>query len=161
MGRLYHSLESPAVAGGEVAIPGGETARQDALNCASVKVSEGLRGQNKFLQPSEVEETLLRHLHHTVCVGGPFQFVSDVYAEELEAFMSDAFRFMFIIITKLTTCTCFLTPSVIVTTSKDFQLAGRHWNTFLSDRVRALHRHFVTIVVGLEKYNIINRFPCF
>ena len=29
---------------------------------------------------------LLRLLHHTVCVGGPFQFVSDVYAEELEAF---------------------------------------------------------------------------
>ena len=28
----------------------------------------------------------MRLLHHTVCVGGPFQFVSDVYAEELEAF---------------------------------------------------------------------------
>ena len=25
-------------------------------------------------------------LHHTICVGGPFQFVSDVYAKELEAF---------------------------------------------------------------------------
>ena len=24
-------------------------------------------------------------LHHTVCVGGPYQFVSDVYAKELEA----------------------------------------------------------------------------
>ena len=33
-----------------------------------------------------VEEVLLRLLHHTVCVGGPFQFVSDVYAKELEAF---------------------------------------------------------------------------
>ena len=29
---------------------------------------------------------LLRLLHHTICVGGPFQFVSDVYAEEIEAF---------------------------------------------------------------------------
>jgi hypothetical protein len=28
----------------------------------------------------------LRLLNHTVCVGGPFQFVSDVYTEELEAF---------------------------------------------------------------------------
>ena len=25
-------------------------------------------------------------LHHIVCVGGPFQIVSDVYAEELESF---------------------------------------------------------------------------
>jgi hypothetical protein len=25
-------------------------------------------------------------LYYTVCVGGPFQFISDVYAEELEAF---------------------------------------------------------------------------
>ena len=31
-------------------------------------------------------EALLRHLHHAVCVGGPFQFVSDVYAEELKTF---------------------------------------------------------------------------
>ena len=28
---------------------------------------------------------LLHLLHHTACVGGPFQFVSDVYAEDLEA----------------------------------------------------------------------------
>ena len=32
------------------------------------------------------EEVLLRRLHHTVCVGGPFQFVCDVYAEELKTF---------------------------------------------------------------------------
>ena len=81
MGRPHHPLESPAVAGGTVAIPGGDTARQDALNCASVKVCEGFRGQAKFLQPAEV---LLRRLRHTVCVGGPFQLVSDEYAEELE-----------------------------------------------------------------------------
>jgi hypothetical protein len=42
--RPHHPLESPAVAGGAVAIPGGDTARQDALNCASVNVCEGLRG---------------------------------------------------------------------------------------------------------------------
>ena len=29
---------------------------------------------------------LLRLLHHAVCVGGPFQFVGDVYAEELKTF---------------------------------------------------------------------------
>jgi hypothetical protein len=40
-GRLYYPLESPAVAGGAVAVPGSDTARQNALNCASVKVSEG------------------------------------------------------------------------------------------------------------------------
>ena len=59
---------------------------QDAFNCASVKVCEGLRGQAKFLQPPEVEEVLLHLLHHTACAGGPFQIVSDVYSEELEAF---------------------------------------------------------------------------
>jgi hypothetical protein len=47
-------------------------------------VCEGLRGQAKFLQPPEVEEALLHLLHHIVCVGGPFQIVSDVYAEELQ-----------------------------------------------------------------------------
>ena len=38
LGRLHHPLESPVVAGGAVSGPGGDTARQDALNCASVKV---------------------------------------------------------------------------------------------------------------------------
>ena len=28
----------------------------------------------------------MRCLHHTICVDGPFQVVSDVHAEELEAF---------------------------------------------------------------------------
>ena len=78
LGRPHHRLESPAVAGGLVAVPGNDTARQNALNCASVKVCEGFRGQAKFLQPPEVEETLLRLLHPTVCVGGPFQTISDV-----------------------------------------------------------------------------------
>jgi hypothetical protein len=55
-------------------------------SCASVNVYEGFRCQAKFLQPPEVEEVLLSLLHHTVCVGGPFQFVSDVYVEEFEAF---------------------------------------------------------------------------
>ena len=35
---------------------------------------------------SEVEEALVHLLLYAVCVGGPFQFVSDVYTEELEAF---------------------------------------------------------------------------
>ena len=69
LGRPHHLLESPAVAGGAVAVPGVDTARQDALNCASVKVCEGLRGQAECLQPPEVEEVLLCLLHHTVCVG--------------------------------------------------------------------------------------------
>ena len=67
------------------ALPDGDTARQDTLSGASVKVCEGLRDEAKFLQPPEVEELLLR-LHHAVCVVGPFQIFSDVYAEELEAF---------------------------------------------------------------------------
>ena len=62
------------------------TAKQDALNSASVNVCEGARCQAEFLQPPEVEEALLPLLHHTVCVGGPFQIFSDVSAEELEAF---------------------------------------------------------------------------
>ena len=37
--RPHHPLERPAVAGGAV----GDTARQEALNCASVKVCEGFR----------------------------------------------------------------------------------------------------------------------
>jgi hypothetical protein len=55
-------------------------------NGASVEVCEGLRGQLKFLQPPEVEEALVHLLHHTVCVDGPFQFICDVHAGELEAF---------------------------------------------------------------------------
>jgi hypothetical protein len=43
LGRPHQPLESPAEAGGAVAVPGGgDAARQDALNCASVKVCEGL-----------------------------------------------------------------------------------------------------------------------
>ena len=77
LGRPYHPLESPAVAGSAVAVAGSDTARQGALNCASVKVSEALWGQAKFIQPPEVEEVLFPLLHHTVCVAGPFQIVSD------------------------------------------------------------------------------------
>jgi hypothetical protein len=62
LGRPHPSLESPAVANGAVAIPGGDTARQDALNGSSVKVCEGLRGKATFLQPPEVEEALLSFL---------------------------------------------------------------------------------------------------
>ena len=39
--RPHHPLESPVVVGGAVAVPGGDTARLDALNCASVKVCAG------------------------------------------------------------------------------------------------------------------------
>ena len=62
-------------------LPGGDGARQDALSCASVNVCE----------PPEVEETLLC-LHHTICVGGPFQIVGDVYAEELKSFSPSQLR---------------------------------------------------------------------
>ena len=55
-------LESPAVAGGAVAIQGSDIARQDALNGAPIKVCEGLMGQAKFLLPPEFEEALLRLL---------------------------------------------------------------------------------------------------
>ena len=44
------------VVGGAVAVSGGDTALHKALNCASVKGSESLRGQATFLQPPKVEE---------------------------------------------------------------------------------------------------------
>ena len=48
LGRLHYPLESPAVGGGAVAVPGGDTARQDALNCASVKFCEVLGDKPNF-----------------------------------------------------------------------------------------------------------------
>ena len=71
---------------GAVAVPGGDTARQDALHGASVEVCEGLRGQAEFLQPPEVEEALFCAFFTPLRVGGPFQIVSDVYDEELDVF---------------------------------------------------------------------------
>ena len=88
LGRPHHPLQSPVVAGGAVTVPGSDPGRQDALNCTSVNVYEGLMGQAKCLQPPDVEDVLLDLLYHTVCVGGPFQIVSDVYDEELGAFHS-------------------------------------------------------------------------
>ena len=41
LSRPHCPLESLTVVGGAVAVPGGETARQDALDCASVKVCQG------------------------------------------------------------------------------------------------------------------------
>ena len=67
-------------------VAGGDTAQQDALNCALVKVSECFRRQATFFQPPEVEEALLHLLYHTVCVRGPFQFVCDMYKKELKTF---------------------------------------------------------------------------
>ena len=49
--RPHHPLENPAVADSAIAIPGGGTAGQDAVNCASVQFCEGFRCQAKFLQP--------------------------------------------------------------------------------------------------------------
>ena len=46
-------------------------------------------GENTFLQPPEVEESLLRLLHHTGCVGRPFQFARHVYAEALKKVEED------------------------------------------------------------------------
>ena len=43
LGRPHHPLESFAVVGGAVAVPGGDTAQQDALKCASVEVCECFR----------------------------------------------------------------------------------------------------------------------
>ena len=43
LSRLQNPQESFAVVDGAVAIPGGDKARQDAYNCASVKVCEGFR----------------------------------------------------------------------------------------------------------------------
>ena len=49
LSRPHHLLENPVVAGGAVAVRDGDTARQDVLKCASVKVCEGLRDQATFL----------------------------------------------------------------------------------------------------------------
>jgi hypothetical protein len=84
--RCVDPLESLVDEGGAVAIPGCGTAWQDTLDCAPVKVCQGFGWQAKFLQPPEVKWALLHFLHHTVCVGGSFQFVCDVYAEELKTF---------------------------------------------------------------------------
>ena len=62
------------VAGIAVAVPGGDTARQDALDCTSVKV---------FVTSQISSASLLRLLHNAVCVGGLIQFIGDVYAKEL------------------------------------------------------------------------------
>jgi hypothetical protein len=67
--RPHHPLESPAIAGGAFAVPGVDKAQQDTLNCASVEVSEGLWDQAKCLQHPEVEEALLRLLHHITAPG--------------------------------------------------------------------------------------------
>ena len=40
-GRPHQPLESLAVEGGSVAVPGCDIARQDALDCASVQVCQG------------------------------------------------------------------------------------------------------------------------
>jgi hypothetical protein len=81
---VKNPLESAVVVDDTVSVPGGDTAQQDALIGVSVKVCEGLSGRVAFLQPPEVDEGLLCFLHYIVCVGGPFQIVSDVYTEELE-----------------------------------------------------------------------------
>ena len=41
---------------------------------------------SQFFQPPEDEEALLRLLHQTACVRGPFQFVGDMNTEELNTF---------------------------------------------------------------------------
>ena len=41
LGRTHHHQETLAVEGGAVAVPGGDTARQDAFDCASVNVRQG------------------------------------------------------------------------------------------------------------------------
>ena len=72
LGRPRHPLESPAAVDIAISVLGGDTARQDTLNCASVEVCVGLRGQAKYLQPPEAEEAQLRLLHPPGCVNGPF-----------------------------------------------------------------------------------------
>jgi hypothetical protein len=60
----------------------------EARQCASGNVL-GLQYHpldSPAVADGEIEEALLHLLHHTVCVDGPFQAVSDVHAEEFEAF---------------------------------------------------------------------------
>ena len=67
LGRPHHPLERPVVAGGVVAVPGDDTALQEALNCASVKAC---RGQAEFLEPPK--DTKAFHLLH--CFSKLFTF---------------------------------------------------------------------------------------
>ena len=69
--RSHHPLENFAVEGGAVAVPGCDTARQDALDCASVQVCQDFGGQANFLQ-------------HCLC--GWTISLCDVYAQELKTF---------------------------------------------------------------------------
>ena len=48
LGRPHHALESPVVADVAFAIPGGDTARPDALNGASVKVKGQSQGPRQI-----------------------------------------------------------------------------------------------------------------
>ena len=41
--RCADPPESLTVVGGAVAVPGGDTVRQDAFNCAAVNICEGFR----------------------------------------------------------------------------------------------------------------------
>jgi hypothetical protein len=70
------------VAGGTGAVPGGDTARQDALNCESVKVLGAKTNLFSLLRLKRCCCTFFT----IVSVGGPFQIVIDVYAEKPEVF---------------------------------------------------------------------------
>ena len=80
LGRPHHPLESPAVVNGAVAVPGGDTAQQDAFNGASVVVFEVLTPSYissaffitlsvwmDHFRLSVMQAVELKYFHHVYC----------------------------------------------------------------------------------------------
>uniref|UniRef100_A0A4W5MPU5 MYC binding protein n=1 Tax=Hucho hucho TaxID=62062 RepID=A0A4W5MPU5_9TELE len=60
--RPHYTLESLAIEGGEIAVPGSDTGRQDAVDCASVKVCGALESKReqfrRYLEEAGVLDSL-------------------------------------------------------------------------------------------------------
>lgn len=96
LGRPHHPRSGLPVEGGAVAVPGGDAAVQEALDCSNFFRILG-PAHAEFLQVPEVEETLL--LNHGGGVIGSCPVLCDVHAEELGSFLpfSTAARSMTIV----------------------------------------------------------------
>ena len=85
LGCPYPPLWHFAVKGGAFAIPSSDADSHNALDGAAVELLEDSRTHAKYFQPLEGEEALPCPFHNCVCVCGPCEVLSDVYANELEA----------------------------------------------------------------------------
>jgi len=78
-----HPLEGLTISSGAAAEPGSNAARDDALNGAPVKVSEGFCRQAKLLESPQ--KALLGSFYSRVRLPGPGEVIFDEHTEELEA----------------------------------------------------------------------------